>query len=223
MDARLRVVCINLDERPDRWANMERRLAGLSQTCSVSRMSARTPETITRDALSYLSRRQNACAQSHYDAWKAFAEDSQEDALLLLLEDDVLFKRGWYEELEQFVQRLDVEEPTKHVFFLNASEDGPRELYRCRDQYLTGATLYTRRGVAWLLSEFASCLAASDQMTKALQDHSPCFCSFPWLAIQDGSLSTIQGGMPTADQAKVWRLLATAGLGEEYTPAARPP
>lgn len=53
-------------------------------------------------------------------------------------------------------------------------------------------------------------------MTQILQENRPCLTYFPWLVIQHGVDSYIQdSGVPTADLAKVHRLLAAADYALE--------
>jgi hypothetical protein len=48
-------------------------------------------------------------------------------------------------------------------------------------------------------------------MTQILQHRGHTYTMFPWLVIQDGSVSLIRGEPPTADWNKVVRLLDSVG------------
>jgi GR25 family glycosyltransferase involved in LPS biosynthesis len=213
------IYCINLDSRQDRWNNLYRRLKSYGLTKNLIRKSAVKPSEVTLPFSSYLKPAQKACAQSHIELWKAFIDSKEE--YILILEDDVCFRKDWVKILQDRLSTLEAEHPGWRALFLNVSEESvPYNTWNgAHRMNMTGAILYSRRGVETLLSMFGpgsddknGLYYASDKMTYDLQYKALSYTYFPWLAIQDGSLSDLQDGLPDADFQKVVRLLKEANV-----------
>jgi GR25 family glycosyltransferase involved in LPS biosynthesis len=200
------IYCINLDVATDRWEHVQRRLASYGLT--ARRWRASTPADAAecgRAFVPYLNDRQRACALSHYTLWEHCVHEGYDR--VLVLEDDAVFRKDWRSVVEAQMERSGWS-----ALFLNVAEEGPHEQwFPCRQQCLAGATLYTAEALQWLVGVFRRLLYAADWMTQILQENKPCFTYFPWLVIQAGVDSYI--GVPTADLAKVHRLLAAADYG----------
>lgn len=213
------IYCINLDTRPDRWNTLYRRLETYGLTKHLIRKRAVTPSEVTLPFSSDLKPAQKACAQSHIELWKAFIESKEK--YILILEDDVCFRKDWVTILQERLATLQTEHPGWRALFLNVSEESmPYNTWNgAHRMNMTGAILYSRRGMETLLSMYGpgsedknGLYYASDRMTYNLQYKTQSYTYFPWLAIQDGSLSDLQGGIPDADFQKVVRLLTKANV-----------
>jgi GR25 family glycosyltransferase involved in LPS biosynthesis len=210
-----------------RWARMERRWQRVTATerevplPPLSRFKATTPEDLPTPPAAvfaaYLSPLQRACAWSHRRVWGEIWERGLDAALVV--EDDVVFRRGWASEVAAFSHRpADFD-----LLLLNAAEEVlPVETWLpAREQCLTGAYVISRRGASQLLELTREMVWASDWSTQLLQARGRSWTRFPWLAIQEGADSFLQPGhRPAVDAAKVRRLLeAHAGptaIREQY-------
>jgi hypothetical protein len=76
---------------------------------------------------------------------------------------------------------------------------------------MTGAYIIRKKAIEYILGTHTAMYYCIDWMTQILQARGHSYTYFPWLAIQEGSTSDIQGGAPTADFQKVRRLLSWAG------------
>ena len=193
--------CISLESMPGRWARMEARFQHFGMECE--RWTASTPYDVVDRFAGYLNGGQRACGQSHVNVWRAILDRGLDYALIL--EDDAVFHYDWVARL----RALDLSGDSEwDAVFLNASEpiEPENTWVICREQYLTGAYIISRRGVEWLLSIFSGEFASSDWMTTRLQTRGHSYSYFPWLVIQEGFESTIGSGFE-ADHLKVVRCL----------------
>lgn len=211
------IACINLDTRPDRWSKMQARLEKYGLCKNLIRKSAVTPAQINLPFPSHLTPSQKGCAQSHIELWKSFIDSNNE--YILILEDDVCFRKDWIDILQTRLTTINSECPEWRALFLNVSEESkPYNTWNgAHRMAMTGAILYSRHGIQTLLSMYGpnsedkdGVYYASDKMTYNLQYKTKSYTYFPWLAIQDGSESDIQGGIPDADFQKTVRLLNEA-------------
>ena len=195
--------CISLSSMPARWLRMEERFQIFDMECE--RWIASVPCDVSDHFASYLNWGQKACGQSHINVWRTVLERGLEYALIL--EDDAMFHVDWVERLRELDLNSDSE---WDAVFLNASEPmEPQNKWSvCSEQYLTGAYIISRRGIEWILSNFAGEFASSDWMTSRLQTRGHSYCYFPWLVIQEGFESTIGSGFE-ADHQKVVRCLGS--------------
>jgi GR25 family glycosyltransferase involved in LPS biosynthesis len=202
------IYCINLDAAPARWERVQRRLAAYGLT--ARRWRASTPADAAacgRAFVPYLNELQRACALSHYALWEHCVHEGYDR--VLILEDDAVFRKDW-----RAITEARAAQPGWSALFLNVAEKGPKEQWApCHQQCLAGATLYTAEALQWLVAVFRRLLYAADWMTQVLQENRPCITYFPWLVVQHGVDSHIQEGPPSADLAKVHRLLAAADYG----------
>jgi len=193
--------CISVDSR---WSRMSARLNSLGIECE--RWRASTPDMVTDRFVGCLNGGQRACGQSHVNVWRMIVERGLEYALIL--EDDAMFSSDWREKIDLL---SGVDDPEWDAVFLNVSEPIiPEDTWVVvREQYLAAAYIISRRGAQCLLDWFANRFTATDWMTVCLQTRGHSYSYFPWLVIQEGKESTIEGAVE-ADHAKVIRC-----LGEE--------
>ena len=194
--------CVALDSR---WPAMEERLKRLAIPCA--RWEASLPHQLEGSFLSYLTPHQRACAQSHVRLWQEMLRRDLEYAFIM--EDDVMFHHDWRAMLETW----EVNDPEWDLILLNAAERvEPEESWvACKNQYLTGGYIISKKGVRWILEKFQEAWGASDWMTWTLQDQGHSYARFPWPMVQEGKDSTI-GSNFEANWSKVLRLLGEESL-----------
>jgi len=104
-----RVVCINLDRRPERWEQFQRRLPADWPFGPVQRLPAVDGEQVELPAW-YGGEWRNAlagaygCLQSHLKAWRDAA--AQGACNLFVLEDDAVFAPDFSRQAQQLVSRV---------------------------------------------------------------------------------------------------------------------
>ena len=189
--------CVSLDSR---WPAMEERLARLEIPCT--RWKAHTPNDLAEDFAPHMNEFQKACAQSHTTLWREMLRRNLDYAFVM--EDDILFARDWRETLQSV---REVDDPDWDLILLNASEslDKERAWLHCKEQWLTGAYILSKKGARWMLANFPEKWEA-DWMTWRLQDQGHSYAYFPWPVIQEGKDTTI-GSDVEANRSKVLRLL----------------
>jgi GR25 family glycosyltransferase involved in LPS biosynthesis len=121
-----------------------------------------------------------------------------------IMEDDILFAKDWKKKL---TAATEVEDPEWDLVLLNASEALEKEetWLPCRQQWLTGAYIVSKKGARWMLANFPEKWEA-DWMTWKLQDQGHSYAYFPWPVIQEGKDSII-GSDVEANRNKVLQLL----------------
>ena len=201
--------CINLKDRADRWNTMMTRFA--AHGLQVERWDASTPDRTLGNYVDYLKPTQRACTYSHISLFLHIMQMGYPCAFIM--EDDAVFRHDWKEIVNEKLAAIEREDPEWDALFLNVAEETvPLESWQpARDQCLAGAYIIRRKAIEYILQTHWSQFYCIDWMTQILQARGHSYTYFPWLAIQDGSTSTIQNGTPDADYAKVVRLLAWAG------------
>jgi GR25 family glycosyltransferase involved in LPS biosynthesis len=187
--------CVSLDSR---WPAMQERLARLEIPCS--RWKAYLPHELYEDFAPHMNQYQKACAQSHVTLWREMLRRDLDYAFIM--EDDILFAHDWRKKLEAWSGDLDWD-----LILLNASEKvEPEETWTlCKEQWLTGAYIVSKKGARWMLANFPQKWEA-DWMTWCLQKEGHSYTYFPWPVIQEGKDTTI-GSDVEANRAKVLQLL----------------
>lgn len=205
----LSCVVINLDDKPQRLARMEKRLAVLGY--SWRRFNAITPDRITQPFLERATPAMHACAQSHFAVW--LEAQKAQSPYTLICEDDVMFRKDAAPVILRALQDIPQLDQEWHALFLNHSDAiDEHETWRpITHNATTGAYILSALGVNLLIEKFSAGLWVADAMTGWwLQPLGHSYGYFPWLAIQeyaDSSLQTVDH--TTADRRKRDELLAT--------------
>ncbi len=189
--------CVSLDSR---WPAMEERLARLEVPCT--RWKAYLPDELYEDFAPHMNKYQKACAQSHVTLWREMLRRDLEYAFIM--EDHILFSKDWKENLDALQELND---PDWDLVLLNASEalETENAWLPCKEQWLTGAYVVSKKGARWMLNNFPEKWEA-DWMTWCLQNQGHSYAYFPWPVIQEGKDSTT-GSDVEANRGKVLRLL----------------
>ena len=189
--------CVSLDSG---WPAMEERLARLQIPCA--RWKAHTPKDLAESFAPHMNEYQKACAQSHATLWREMLRRDLDYAFIL--EDDILFAKDWKDKLSL---AHEIDDPDWDLLLLNASEALEKEdaWLPCKEQWLTGAYIVSKKGARWMLANFPQRWEA-DWMTWCLQKEGHSYGYFPWPVIQEGRDSTI-GSDVEANRSKVMRLL----------------
>lgn len=183
--------CISLQRHEERWLKMQRRFIHLRVTRWIASERA---EDVFHSSLTH---GQKGCAQSHVNLWRHAVQKNL--PYVFILEDDACFDKDWKHKLAKFCPPDEWD-----AIFLNASEPIPvsHTWVKVTDQYLTGGYILSQPGAKQLLAMFGGEFYSSDWMTSRLQLRGKCYSYFPWLIIQEGADSTIDGNVE-ADHAKV--------------------
>ncbi len=191
--------CVSLDSR---WPAMEERLARLQIPCT--RWKAHTPNDLAESFAPHMNEYQKACAQSHATLWREMLRRDLDYAFIL--EDDILFAKDWKEKLSL---AHEIDDPDWDLLLLDASEALEKEdvWLPCKEQWLTGAYIVSKKGARWMLANFREKWEA-DWMTWQLQNQGHSYAYFPWPVIQEGKDSTI-GSNFEENRSKVLRLLGS--------------
>lgn len=194
--------CISLLSHKSRREKMQYRFKELNLDVSI--WDASTKETLTENFVDYLNDGQKGCAQSHFKIWKHIINNNIEYALIL--EDDACFDKQFYTKINSFGK--DIVDTQWDAIFLNISEEinVQNTWTLINEKYLTGGYILSKRGAIKLLFSFSDCLYEADWMTTELQRYGHSYSYFPWIIIQDGKDTTINGNF-NEDRAKVIRLL----------------
>ena len=189
--------CVSLDSR---WPAMEERLARLEIPCT--RWKACLPDHLYESFAPHMNKFQKACCESHVTLWREIRRRNLDYAFIM--EDDILFSNDWKENLDALKE---IEDPDWDLVLLNASEALEKEnaWLPCKEQWLTGAYIVSKKGVRWMLENFPQKWEA-DWITWCLQKEGHSYAYFPWPVIQEGRDSTI-GSDVEANRSKVLRLL----------------
>ncbi len=202
------IYCINLATRTDRWDRIRDRFT--SYGLPIRRWSAATPDKVIGNYVGYLNPVQRACTYSHISLFEQALAMNYE--AVFIIEDDAAFRHDWKGIVAEKLAHIDTEDPEWDALFLNVAEEvTPFETWRpARDQCLAGAYIIRKKAIEYILGTHTAMYYCIDWMTQVLQARGHSYTYFPWLAIQEGSTSDIQGGAPTADFQKVRRLLSWA-------------
>jgi GR25 family glycosyltransferase involved in LPS biosynthesis len=202
--------CINVASSTYRWATITRRLT--HDNIPVTRWDAATPSTLgSLPYVHYLSAGQRACAKSHYDIWSYQVTHSIPK--IMVFEDDAVLRKDFVPIVNSKLATIDEVDPDWDLLLLNAAEEVyPMNTWvNTRNQCMAAGYILSLRGAKELVALGKDTLYASDWMTQILQHRGHTYTMFPWLVIQDGSVSLIRGEPPTADWNKVVRLLDSVG------------
>ncbi len=180
----MKAVVINLEKDIERLDRMSKRFNKLG--IEFTRFAAITPDKVTREFGQELTPAQKACAQSHYEVWKQFLES--EDEMLLVCEDDVLFRHDALDQILRGLNLVNRYDPLWHALFLNHSEDLNilESWTRIVNHVMAGAYILSRNGALFLVHTFSNKLVSADAMTGyVLQPQGHSYGYFPWLSIQE--------------------------------------
>lgn len=202
--------CINLPDAKSRWKAIQAQARAYGIT--IQRWEASTPDQVTGNYFEDLTKGQRACTHSHLRLFR-HALERETGECVFILEDDAKFRNDWLPTLNGFLAVLSERDPDWDAVFLNVSE----EIYPLhtwlpiKRQCSTGGYIIHRRGIEFILQNFAQKWHCIDWMTQVLQERGHTYSIFPWLVIQDGSPSSVQSSdKANADQEKMVRLLGEA-------------
>lgn len=189
----MKIYCINLDSRPDRWGRMKKRFEELGFD-NVERFSAVTPDDPEVQNIGHFgSRKEKACALSHYRVWKLAQERGETH--ILVLEDDVRFHKNFKIILEDKVQKLLNQDKLWDCLSLNyvsLNINWTTGWEQMRSQTLAGGYLLSPKGLNFLTHNFGSIILPSDHMIRCLYLQGHSYGHFPWLCVQEYEDSDIQ-------------------------------
>jgi len=210
----LPIFCINMNEATERWDRMQKRFE--KYNLNVTRWVASTPETLG-DYPVYKDMKpgEKGCGLSHYRLWEHIVSHNIQKALIL--EDDACFRCDWIEILLNGFKKLDKMDPEWDCILLNSYDDHPihERFIVTNGNCCTGGYVITLRAAQLLVNTFKQCVVASDWMTLHLQRRGHTYMYFPWLVIQDGLDTYIQGDKLSKDVQRVNDLLRKAGYDRE--------
>lgn len=181
--------CISLESHVERRKQIKEKLhrENLEYTLWV----ASTPSNLIDNFDEDLQPLQKACAQSHINIWKHIINNDIQYALVI--EDDICFDKNWKNKLNNFYK--DTTSNDWDLILLNSSE--PERILNTwvntKNQYLTGGYIISINGIKKILKEWNGIYPSADWMTRCLQEHNKSYTYFPWLMIQEGKDSTING------------------------------
>ncbi|MEM6552392.1 MAG: glycosyltransferase family 25 protein [Planctomycetota bacterium] len=199
LDAFDRVVCINLDERTDRWEQMQDTVAPLLGRATLERFSAVKPNL----AKAAVHNGRAGCLLSH----RRVIEDALRDGLdsVLVFEDDVHFAPACDHRLNTTLQTLHT--TPWSVFYLGFTPKAPLlpagpGLVQTFGGTTTHAIAYHRRGMPQMLQRlpdeadvlrFLSRYKSLDRFYwQHLAPALPCYAANPLIAFQRDDFSDIQ-------------------------------
>lgn len=205
------VFVINLDQCPERLKRISLQLQGLD----FARIKALLPEEDPRvvryvanydkthpEPASFQQRKLMANGLSHRDIWEIQVREGLE--CVLVLEDDVFFRKDWVEQTVKRIKELNRVDPEWRMFMLNAEgfitwdQHGLRAIPTNNPMLCAGAYVLNLRGAKVLYHRYQDDsfdpFVASDYRLKWLQEQSQqCYFEFPLLAIQENFDSVIGG------------------------------
>jgi hypothetical protein len=165
-------MCINLDERKDRWADFQKQ----ELPFPVQRIPA------FKDSIGWFG-----CRVSYLNALK------QAKGLTFIMEDDCLFLKDW-----AFISSVMEQLPTDwDLLYLGATLNQPLQkysdnLYVIKNGWTTHAILYNGRKVPdYILSMEKHIRKIDVFLAKEIQDKFKCFITYPLTATQKPSYSNV--------------------------------
>lgn len=202
-----RIVCINLDERSDRWQQMQASVAPLLGRVKLDRFSAVKPDLARESVFNGRA----GCLLSHRKVIEAAYRDGLEN--VLVFEDDVRFDPQFVIQAQRSIKTLDATQ--WDMFYLGLTPKAPlipsgEHLVRTFGGLTTHAIAYHRRAMprllGWLPKEkdvlrFLSRYKAIDRY-YALHTASRlrCYAASPLLAFQRDDYSDIQQRHTTSNE-----------------------
>ena len=210
LDSFDRIVCINLDDRPDRWRQMQDATAPLLGAVKIERFSAikydRTQKRATNGLVGCLLSHRGAIEQAYRDGLDS----------VLVLEDDVLFDPEFDQRAQQAVASLEATD--WDIFYLGFTPKAPLlpagdGLVRTYGGLTTHAIAYHRRAMPAMLRHlpdesdvlrFHSRYKSIDRYYwQHVAQELKCFASRPPLAFQREDFSDIQQSATTSNEQEV--------------------
>lgn len=207
LDAFDRIVCINLDERPDRWEQVQEATAPLLGGATLERFSAIKPDL----AQDRVHNGRAGCLLSH----RRVIENAYRDGLesVLVFEDDLSFDPNLEERIRPTIQTLG--KTPWDLFYLGVTPKAPLMpagdgLVRTLGGMTTHAIAYHRRAMPELLKR----LPDEDRVLRFLSRHKSvdryycqhvaprmrCYASSPLLVFQRDDFSDIQQSRMISNQ-----------------------
>ncbi len=202
-----RIVCINLDERPDRWQQMQDTLGPLLGRVKLERFSAVKPDV----AQERVYNGRAGCLLSHRRVIEAAFNDGLQN--VLVLEDDVCFDPDFLAQAQRALATL--EATPWDLFYLGFTPKAPLvpagdALLRTFGGSTTHAIAYHRRAMPdllrWLPEEndvlrFLSRYKSVDRYYwQALATRLRCYAAAPPVAFQRDGFSDIQQGQTPCNE-----------------------
>lgn len=222
-----RIVCINLDERPDRWQQMQATVGPHLGRIELERFSAMKPG-LARQAV---HNARAGCLLSHRRVIQAAYRDGLES--VLVLEDDVCFDPRFADLAARSIATLDATQ--WDLFYLGLTPTAPLlpagpGLVRTFGGNTTHAIAYHRRAMPGLLKRlpeeqgvlrFLSRYKAIDlYYARHAMPRLRCYSARPQLAFQHDDFSDIQQ-QQAASNEQASRIAFDRHLVEYATPAHR--
>jgi len=145
------------------------------------------PNELVDQFVHNLSGGEKGCTQAHLNIYKHMI--AHKIPYALILEDDACFDREWLQKLSKF--DLDY---SWDIIQLNASEkeDKKHQWVKAKEQYMAAANIVSYKAAAWILKNFKDIYCCIDWMTTRLQLQNHSYTYFPWLAIQEYKIATVQ-------------------------------
>lgn len=219
-----RIVCINLDERPDRWQQMQETTAPLLGKVRLERLPAVKPDL----ARLPVHNGRAGCLLSHRRAIEAAYRDGLQS--VLVFEDDVRFHESFQTHAPRAFQTL--EQTEWELFYLGFTPQAPLlpagdGLVRTYGGITTHAIAYHRRAMPGLLrrlpdeSGVLRFLSRYKSVDRYYWQHAApalrCYAARPLLAFQRDDFSDIQQDKTTSNREQAERAF-TKRLVEPVTP-----
>lgn len=202
-----RIVCINLDERTDRWEQVQRTCQGLLGDAELTRFSAIEPKL----AEEHVHNGRAGCLLSHRRVMEEALDDGLES--VLVFEDDLAFHPEFQELIQPTMSTLG---KTKwDVFYLGFTPKAPLlpagdGLVRTFGGVTTHAIAYHRRAIPKLLQllpdesnvlSFLSRYKSVDRYYwQQLAARMNCYAASPLLVFQRDDFSDIQQAQTLSNQ-----------------------
>ncbi len=208
----LPIFCINLNIATGRWERIMKRFEKYNINNNVERWEATTPDALMDYPVYPLMKPgEKACGVSHYRLWNHMVKNNIPKALIL--EDDACFRHDWKSIIEKGMEEIDKDDPQWDCIMLNAYDDLPtkEKFVLTQGNCCAAAYVISNKGASFLCNTFRNCIQAADWMTLHLQRQGHTYAYFPWLVIQEGKETYIQGDKLQSDVARVHQLLNNAG------------
>lgn len=210
LDSFDRIVCINLDSRPDRWDQMQQATSPLLGAVKLERFSAVKCDLTQKRATNGLI----GCLLSHRRAIEQAYNDGLDS--VLVFEDDVLFAPDFDQHAQQAVASL--QSTAWDIFYLGFTPKAPLlpagdGLVRTYGGLTTHAIAYHRRAMPAMLRylpdesrvlRFHSRYKSIDRYYwQRVAQKLKCFASRPPLAFQRDDFSDIQQNTTISNEQEV--------------------
>jgi GR25 family glycosyltransferase involved in LPS biosynthesis len=171
--------CINRDDRPERWADVQKEFNRIGMTAVF-----RFPAVITSPGW-------HGCRESHL----AILEMNKYEDGVIIFEDDVVFLRDAVSSMVDALNQLIVE--TTDCLYLGASPKEPQErysknLFKLNNAHTTHAIFWHNRkggAVEYILEHKQDIGKWDDFLANVIQPKFNCFVTYPMIATQRQYLS----------------------------------